>query len=235
MADYFRLCNIAKSDERVLENMGNALEPSSVGSWVGVWGGKVVTGWHFCDPHPWDKIEPLFGTHEAKFLLKKWVTDLGIDRIERFTQAIGDGAFSELEIAVPGATLDDQIGATVRAFLHFTGGPPPDGVIDAWQRATHGFRVSARIRGGKIVRFAGIAPGIALDAVAPMCKAAGVGYEDRLARIAQSMSAGELARVEYGRAGDRAGVDVYVEPSGNPPPSASQEVPVAKPAPDDVN
>jgi hypothetical protein len=237
MADYFRLCNIAKSDERVLDELGNALEPKSVGSWVGVWGGKVVTGWHFCDPHPWDKIEPLFGTHEAKFLLKKWVADAGVERIERFTPSLGDDAFSELELVVPGETLDDQIGAAVRAFQHFTGAPPPDGIIDAWQHATPGFRISTRIRGGKIARFAATAPGIALDAVAPMCGAAKVGYEERVARIAQSMAGGTLSRVEYGRAGERAGVDVYVEPTGSPPVTTSQEVPVIrdKPAPEDVN
>ena len=44
-----------------------------VGSWIGVWGGKVVTGWHFLDPQPWAKVEGLFGTHEAKYQLKGWV------------------------------------------------------------------------------------------------------------------------------------------------------------------
>ena len=52
-----------------------------VGTWVGVWGGRVTTGWHFWDPHDFGKLEPLFGTHEAKFLLKKWVTDHKVDRV----------------------------------------------------------------------------------------------------------------------------------------------------------
>ena len=53
----------------------STLEPKLVGSWIGVWGGKVTTGWHFLDPQPWDKVEAMFGTHEAKFQLKKWVED----------------------------------------------------------------------------------------------------------------------------------------------------------------
>jgi hypothetical protein len=233
MADYFKLCNIAKSDERVLDELGAALEPKSVGSWVGVWGGKVVTGWLFADRHPWEKIEPLFGTHEAKFLLKKWVADNGVTDIARFMQSIGDGAFSELELAVPGDTLDEQIGATVRAFLHFTGAPPAEGVIDAWQQATPGFRISARIRGGSIVRFAGIAPGLPVAAVAPMCAAAKVGHEPRLEKLVGSMSSEGVARVEYGRAGDRAGVDVYVEPTEAAAKPETEAAPAT--APEDVN
>lgn len=52
MADYFKLCNIAKSDAAVLDAIGEQLEPELVGSWIAVWGGKVVTGWHIWDPHP---------------------------------------------------------------------------------------------------------------------------------------------------------------------------------------
>jgi hypothetical protein len=90
MADYFKLCNIAKSDEHLLDQIGQMLEPKLVGSWIGVWGGKVVTGWHFGDPQPWEHVEALFGTHEAKYQLKAWVEKHGVHRIERFTQSIGD-------------------------------------------------------------------------------------------------------------------------------------------------
>ena len=38
MADYFKLCNIAKSDAQVLDQIGEMLEPKLVGSWIGVWG-----------------------------------------------------------------------------------------------------------------------------------------------------------------------------------------------------
>ena len=66
MADYFKLCNIARSDAALLDQIGEQLEPKLVGSWIGVCGGKVITGWHFWDPQDWPKIESMFGTHEAK-------------------------------------------------------------------------------------------------------------------------------------------------------------------------
>jgi hypothetical protein len=227
MADYFRLCNMAKSDERVLDELGNALEPKSVGSWVGVWGGKVTTGWMFCDPHPWEKIEPLFGTHEAMFLLKKWVADHGVVQIERFTQAIGDAAFSELELAVPGETVDEQIEIVSAAFHHFTGAAPAAGIVEAWRGAKPGFRIATRIRAGQVVRFAGIAEGLSIEAVGKMCEAAKVGHEARLDKLVGSMSSDGPRRVEYGRAGDRAGVDVYVEPTEAPPSGAAKAVAAA--------
>src|SRR5215212_1898536 len=102
MADYFKLCNIAKSDAALLDQIGEQLEPKLVGSWIGVWGGKVITGWHFVDPQPWTKVEAMFGTHEAKYQLKKLVDDLGLERVERFTQSIGDNAYSEVELAMQG-------------------------------------------------------------------------------------------------------------------------------------
>src|SRR3954471_10519611 len=117
MADYFKLCNIAKSDAGVLDQIGELLEPKLVGSWIGVWGGKVITGWHFWDPQPWSKVEQMFGTHEAKFQIKKLVEDFKIDHIARFTQAIGDEPFSELEIAMPGGEVEEQVEALNAAFL----------------------------------------------------------------------------------------------------------------------
>jgi hypothetical protein len=217
MADYFKLCNIAKSDETVIDELGAALEPELVGSWVAVWGGKVVTGWHFWDPHPWEKLEPLFGTHEAKFQLKKFVTDHGIGRIERFMQAIGD-AFSEVEVSLPGETVDEQLAAASLGFEHFTGAPLPPTIIDVMRNAkSPGVDLSVRIRGGQIVRCAASVPGLDMTAVKELCTAAGTGYDDKLERLVSTLSAEGVDRVEYGRAGLHAGVDVFIEPTESAP------------------
>jgi hypothetical protein len=214
MADYFRLCNIAKSDEQVIDELGEKLEPELVGSWVGVWGGKVLTGWHFIDPHEWHQLEPLFGTHEAKFLLKKWVADSGVSRFERFMQSIGDGAFSEIELALPGATVDEQVAMASKGFEHFTGAPLDAAVSDILRSAANpSFTMSVRIRGGHMARCAVSAPGLDLDGVKRLAAAAQTKYEDALERVVNTMSAEGIDRVEYGRAGEHAGVDVFVEPT----------------------
>jgi hypothetical protein len=230
MADYFKLCNIAKSDAQLLDGIGEQLEPKLVGSWIGVWGGKVTTGWHFWDPQPWSKVEAMFGTHEAKFKLKKFIETHHIERIERFTQSIGDSPFSEIEIALPGETVDAQVDAMSQAFVDFTGAPLAAAVLERLRSATHPqFGLAVRIRGGQIVRIGGLAPGIALDAITKLCADAKVGVDEKLPKLVGALGEG-ITRVEYGRAGERAGVDVYLEPGDAAPKPAT-----AKSASSDAN
>lgn len=227
LADYFKLCNIAKSDAALLDQIGETLEPRLVGPWIGVWGGKVITGWHFWDPQPWPAIENMFGTHDAKYRLKKWVEDHRVERIERFTQSIGDNAYSELELAVPGETASAQVDALSDAFAHFTGAPLTGPLADRLRAIpSPQFSLAVRIRGGAVVRVGALAPGIAMADLGPLCADARVPLEPNLAKLVGALGGG-VARVEYGRAGDRAGVDVYVEPGdlapAEPAPAAASQ------------
>jgi hypothetical protein len=223
MADYFKLCNIAKSDAQLLDQIGEALEPKLVGSWIGVWGGKVTTGWHFWDPHPWAKVEGMFGTHEAKYQIKKLVEDHHIERVERFTQSIGDTAFSEIELAMPGETVDEQVAALSQAFVHFTAEPLEPALVERLRAVTvPQFALGVRIRGGQVTRVGALIPGIAMADIEKLCEDAKVGLEPKLTKLVGALGEG-IARVEYGRAGERAGVDVYLEPgeSAATPPAAA--------------
>ena len=223
MADYFKLCNIAKSDAQVLDQIGEALEPKLVGSWIGVWGGKVTTGWHFCDPQPWSKVEAMFGTHEAKYQVKKWVEQHGVDRIERFSQSIGDASYSELELAIPGDTAEAQVATLSKAFEDFSGAPLPAVLRDRLAGAgMPAFGLAVRIRGGKIVRVGGLAPGMAIKDIEALCTDAKVTFDPKLPKIVGALGSG-IARVEYGRAGERAGVDIYIDPGE----SAAKQEPAA--------
>jgi hypothetical protein len=197
----------------LLDQIGEALEPKLVGSWIGVWGGKVTTGWHFLDPHPWPKVEAMFGTHEAKYQIKKWVEDHRVERIERFLQAIGDSPYSEIELAVPGTSVEEQVATLSAGFAHFTGTPLDRALIDRLRAVqVPAFALALRIRAGKIVRVGALAPGITQGAIDELCRDACVGVDRKLERIVGALGGG-IARVEYGRAGERAGVDVYLEPS----------------------
>lgn len=225
MADYFKLCNIAKSDAAVLDQIGQHLEPALVGSWIGVWGGKVTTGWHFMDPKPWDRVEKMFGTHEAKYQIKKLVDDLHAERIERFTQSIGDNAYSELEIAIPGETVDEQVATLSQSFANLTGAPLAPAVVERFRAITlPAFALAVRIRGGAIARVGALIPGIAMKDIAALCADAKVMVDPKLDKIVGALGEG-IARVEYGRAGDRAGVDVYLEPGESAP-----KMPAAQPS-----
>lgn len=230
MADYFKLCNIAKSDATVLDQIGEQLEPQLVGSWIGVWGGKVTTGWHLWDQRPWTAIEALFGTHEAKYQLKKFVEDSKIDHIDRFTQSIGDSPYSEVEVPMPGDTVEAQVTHLSKAFTHFTGAPLAAALVERLRAIPQPqFSLAVRIRGGKIARVGALAPGIAMADVEALCKDAQVTVDPKLHKIIGALGEG-IARVEYGRAGDRAGVDVYMEPADSSPNMPKRETPTTSQA-----
>jgi hypothetical protein len=229
MADYLKLCNIAKSDAAILDAMGEKLEPRLVGSWVGVWGGKVTTGWHFMDPKQWEKVEPLFGTHEAKFKIKKWVTDRKIERVERFTQSIGENAYSEIELIEPGTDVNAQVDAIDEGFKHFTGATLPQKVLDTLRGApTAGFGLTVRVRSGQITRVAAVVPGMPYDLLQALCKDMNVNCDDGLEALVNMLAVEGVSKVEIGRAGDRGGVDVYIEPTQSaqkPRPGQAPEPP----------
>jgi hypothetical protein len=214
MADYFKLCNMAKSDEAILDQIGLTFEPQLVGSWVAVWGGKVVTGWHFWDPHEFARLEPLFGTHEAKFALKKWATEHNVERFQRFMQSIGETPFSEIELNVPGDSAAEMVDVASKGFAHFLGeglAPGIEKVLATSSVATTALNV--RIAGGKVTKLGLVVEGITLDAVRDLCAAASLGFDEKLERIINTLSAEGIARVEYVRAGEHHGVDLFVEPT----------------------
>jgi hypothetical protein len=158
----------------------------------------------------------MFGTHDAKYRLKKWVEDHQIERIERFTQSIGDAAFSEIELALPGDTVEAQVAALSDAFVQFTGAPLAGPLLDRLRAVTAPqFALALRIRGGTVARIGALIPGVAMADVERLCADARVQLDPGLAKLVGALGGG-VARVEYGRAGDRAGVDVYIEP-GEPP------------------
>lgn len=224
MADYFKLCNIQKSDAALLDQIGELLEPELVGSWIGVSGKQVITGWHFWDPHPWAKVEQMFGTHEAKYKLKSWVEQHHIERVERFTQAIGESAFSELELAMPGDTVEAQVGALNKAFEHFTGAPLEAAMLERMRAVpSPTFALALRIRAGAITRVGALLPGISQPDVEALCAEAKLPVDPKLPKLVGALGGG-IVRVEYGRAGDRAGVDVYIEPTDAAPKGMEQAV-----------
>lgn len=229
MADYLKLCNIAKSDAAILDAMGEKLEPRLVGSWVGVWGGKVTTGWHFMDPKSWEHVEPLFGTHEAKFKIKKWVHDRNIERVERFSQSIGENAYSEIELAEPGDDVNAQVEAMNEGFKHFAGAELPPSVLETLRGApTAGFGLAVRVRSGQITRVAAIVPGMPMDVLANLCKDMKAGYDAGLEPLVNMLAVEGVSKVEIGRAGEKGGVDVYIEPTQSaqkPRPGAPPEPP----------
>jgi hypothetical protein len=102
-----------------------------------------------------------------------------------------------------------------QAFVDFTGAPLAAAILERLRSAQHPqFGLEVRIRGGQIVRIGGLAPGISLESITRLCTDAKVGVDEKLPKLVGALGDG-ITRVEYGRAGEKAGVDVYLEP-GDP-------------------
>jgi hypothetical protein len=71
----------------------------------------------------------------------------------------------------------------------------------------------------------GLAPGFNLNSVVELCGDANVGVDGKLPKLVGALGEG-ITRVEYGRAGERAGVDIYLEP-GEPAAKTTQAAPAS--------
>jgi hypothetical protein len=115
---------------------------------------------------------------------------------------------------VPGDTVTAQVAALDQAYVHFTGVGLPPPLLDRMREAAQpDFAMSVRIRGGKVVKFGGMVPGMPASALEQFCADARINYEPKLVKLCGQLAGDDVARVEYGRAGEHAGIDVFVEPT----------------------
>ncbi|MBK9072785.1 MAG: hypothetical protein IPL79_17560 [Myxococcales bacterium] len=248
LANYFQLCVMGKQDSEVLDQLGNELQPEQVGSWLTVTPGKVLTGWQFCEPIAWARLQESFAPHAAKLAVHAWLERNDTEQIERFAQAIGDGAYSELEIAMPGDDAAAQLAALARAVPHFGGEPLPAALIAWWAQraaqlpaaasdetgASNAFAVVVRIAQGAVTHVGALGPGIGSDGLgdlAALATACSISWDSSLARVVPSLSAQGVRRLAYVQASGRASLQLYVEP-GDPAvnPNRSGKVVVKPPA-----
>jgi hypothetical protein len=200
LAGYLHACKIGNADAALLDQMGNGLDPALVGSWISVIGGEIVTGWQFCDAHPFAAIEPLFSESPAKARLLAWMERAGIERFSRFAQAIGEASYSEIEFPIAGVSIDDQLAHASSAFEALCDAPLPEHVTRAMTAAVSpGFGVSVRIRDGAVVRMSVLSPALGNDIIAELCADAGVGFDGKLGNLHGALRAEGADRVEYAR------------------------------------
>lgn len=223
LANYLEACKVSSADAALLEQMGSGLEPELVGSWISVMGDALISGWHFCDAHPFAAIEPLFSENEAKTRLMAWMERAGITQFGRFAQAIGQDSYSEIEFAIAGVSIDDQLGHVSSAFEALSDAPLPEHVITAMSStAVPGFAVSVRIRDGAMVRLSVLSPGMGNDMIAELCAGAGVAFDRKMANLQGALRAEGADRVEYARlmgAGvSGAEVDIHLIPTDDDSP-----------------
>lgn len=220
MADYLNASNMSKDDLALIDQLGNGLEPALVGTWIAAQGGNVVTGWQFCDEHPFASYEPHLGEHDAKRALVAWLAGSGVERVRRFSQSIGEETYSEIEFAIPGDDVATQLEVTAAALSGlWPGGLPAYATSVLSTALAPGFSVAVRIRGGQIESVAALASGVGNDGIAQLCREAGVAFDKAHVTLQGVLGADGPDRVEFrrGSAGDEVHIHVIPTDVRRPP------------------
>jgi hypothetical protein len=209
MSKYFDACKVGADDIALINKVGGTFEPKSVGTWISVEGDAVGTGWQFRNVFDLAAIQALFGDHEAKTRLSAWAAAHGVERFRRFAQGVGDQAFTEIEVIVPGEGIDAQIEVATAGFRDLFGEELPEHARHALRASRPELGLAVRIRRGQVVRVAAVAAGPGLDVVAQLCTEAGLAYESRVSQLQGALSA-ELAAFDYVHTDGGARVDLHL-------------------------
>ncbi len=210
MSTYFQSLETSGEDIELINQVGGTFEPGNVGTWVTADAGAVATGWQFRNEFDLAAIQSLFGDHEGKSRLGDWAAAHNATRFRRFAQGVGERPFTEVEVIVPGETVDQQLDAVAAGFRELLDVDLCDGARRALGASRPELGLAVRIGRGEIARVAAVVPGPGLDGVSALCKDAGLGFDGSLSKIQGALSA-ELASFEYART--RAGesqVDVHL-------------------------
>jgi len=212
LSKYFDKCVATPEDIAILNQIGGALEPSLVGSWIGVADGAVATGWQFREHRSIEELEPHLGASPSSAKLVGWAHLAKVTGFRRFTQAIRNPT-SDIEFVLPGDTAAAQVAVARTGFTQLFGEELPDFVEDAATAADLA-DVSFAVRVGDEVlsRVSLIMPFAGNDVVASMCSSAGVEYNDALASIQKALQSNGAHRVEFRIEGDVRKVDIHIVP-----------------------
>lgn len=219
VANYLRLRDISKTDESLLEQVGTTLDPQSVGTWIGARPGEIASGWQFCDTHPWSVVETMFGVHTARVQLSEWAKDTSTTKVQRFAQAIGEPAYTELEFGLTTDSFGQQLDAAQQAVQRFVGRPLPEKTLLLLQELFGGegwaeVALGVRIVGGQITRTSVVIPPLPHDAFERLCASVEAPCQPKLSRMLAGLSAGGMQAAVLAVTPESIEVDTFVEPSG---------------------
>lgn len=211
LVEYLKRAGAVPGDFQKVDETGQALEPSEVGSWIEVRPGVLSTGWFFEDTAmPLGRLRALLGEGE-------WMEELGVESCIRVARGIAANPAIDVMVELGGdrAARIAQAGELFRKF-GFT--------IDPAVAAALGDDLTAgvRARGGAVeaVRLSGSLPGG--QAFAAACSAAGLTLSPAINMVERSIAAREAVAVGVEAAAGGSSVTVsFVAGSGGGPASTA--------------
>jgi hypothetical protein len=206
LVDYLRRAGALPDDFRQVDEIGQALEPAVVGSWIEARPGAVTTGWFVADQMDAARVRELLGEGA-------WMDGLGV--CVRAGRSVGADPVTDVVVELHG-DRGERLAAAAEVFARvgfaLEASAVPPGAQDIWLglRARAGQPVSARLL---VARPGSAAPGLA-------CAALGLELAPAIGLVERSIGAGEVALMEL--EWSAAGAAVVVEfVAGTTRPSAN--------------
>jgi hypothetical protein len=199
LVDYMRRAGAEAGDFRRVDEIGQALEPAAIGSWIEACPGAVATGWFVADRMDPARLRVLLGEGA-------WMDDLGDGVCMRVGRSVGAEPVTDAVIELPGAGRGEQLAAAAGLFAR-CGFPFDD--EPAAQLAGQEVAVGVRARAGRVisVRLMVVRPGSA--AAGQACGALGLELAPAVGQVERSIGASEVALIELERS--EAGAAVVIE------------------------
>ncbi len=211
MAQYFQKSGMTDADLDLINAMGDAMEPSLVGSWVGAVGGAITTGWQFREPMPVEVIAPFLGEGVLVTKLMSWTVKRDIVNYARFRRSVGEEARSLLELELPEGTAAEKLALVAEGFADLAGVELPAAALDVLARDGDDISVALEFDGDRVTGASVFAPGPALDQVSEMCSHMGVAYSDKIGQLARMLGADGTRRIEVRVSADGGQPEVNLE------------------------
>jgi hypothetical protein len=192
LVDYLRRAGALPSDFRRLDELGQALEPAVVGSWIEVRPGAVATGWFVSDRMALARAREILG--------ETWLEPIGDGVCLEIRRSVGADPITWVVIELAGAESEKRGAAgDVLARLGLA--------FDHHAAASLGgeLALGLRARRGRVVSSCLVAsrPSAGAEQV---CAAMGMELSPAVGAVERAIGAGELVHVEVERSADGAAV-----------------------------
>jgi hypothetical protein len=196
LVDYMRRVGALPSDYRQVDEIGQALEPIAVGSWVEARPGAVTTGWFVADRMDLARLREVLGEGA-------WMDGLGGGICMRAGRSVGAEPTTDVVIELAGTERAEQLAAAADVFARcgFALDEAPAARLAGQQIA-----IGVRARSGQILsaRLMVVRPGP--SAAGETCGALGLGLHPAVQMVERSIGASEVALLELERSADGAAV-----------------------------
>lgn len=209
LAAYLSAEKVSAEEIEIINQLGEALEPDTIGSWIEVRGGAVHTGWQMLDRESAPEVLALLGDRAAD--LAEAVTAAGILRCTRIARQVGEGAGWQLDLELTGAPEEDAL-AAASAALEVLGCELSLPAGDYVDRDLAQTRVVVVLGEGAAPGSAGVRFGASPDQVAALCHAVGAEYVEELDAVRRALSSAGVVGAVVWKGADAVAVDVELVP-----------------------